>query len=130
MFVQTYPLRNHGQRLARQEILDRGPIFGELVYRERIARSGIYLATLLVDQDGTYGLNPLDRAVVRRITDKGLLIAGREVVTRVPSIKSSADYWPQTWWCVLVSRQLGSLPKRVSNEAKPAPAWQRAMGVA
>lgn len=110
-------------------MFERGPVTGEFGYRERIANSGIYLAIVVVDADGTYGLNPLDRAILRRVTPRGLLIAGHEVQTRVPSIKSSADYWPQTWWCVPFGLELSPPLAAAMGKPKELPPWQRATGV-
>jgi hypothetical protein len=78
---------------------------GELGYRVRVARFGIYLATIAVDDAGTYGLPPLGRAALRRIKPPGMMVLGQEVQTRVPCIKSSANYWPQVWWCVPVGQE-------------------------
>lgn len=69
--MQVYRLREKGQRLDRAVVIARGPVSGEFGYRERITRSGIYLATLVVDISGRYGLPPLDRAALRRVTPKG-----------------------------------------------------------
>lgn len=114
--------------MERQVIFDRGPISGELGYRERVSRSGIYLATLVVDTNGAYGLPPLDRAVLRKVTPKGLLIAGNEVLTRVPSIKSNADWWPQAWWCVPFGLELSPPLAAAMVGPKVIPSWQRATG--
>lgn len=129
VYVQVFPLRERGQRLTRQVILDRGPVSGEFLYRERIARSGQFLATLVVSTDGTYGLPPLDRAVFRRVTPQGMLVAGKEVLTRVPSIKSNADWWPQSWWCVPYGLQLSPPLAAAMDAPREMPAWQRATGV-
>lgn len=128
VFVQVYRLREKGQRLARAAVIERGPVAGELLFRERITRSGIFLATLVLDTGGTYALPPLDRAGLRRVTPGGLMIVGKEVQTRIPSIKSSADYWPQVWWCVPVARVLAT-PAALADAGRAVPAWQRATGV-
>ncbi len=126
MYVQVFPLREKGLRLDRQTIIDRGPVSGELLYRERVTRSGIYLATLVIDTDGAYGLPPLDRATVRRVTPRGIMIAGNEVTTRIPSIKSGSHSLPQTWWCVPYGLELSPpLAVAMVKEAE-MPAWQRA----
>jgi hypothetical protein len=98
--MQIYRLRDKGQRLDRAAVIERGPVSGEFSYRERTTRSGIYLATLVIDTAGKYGLPPLDRAALRRVTPHGMMVFGMEVHARSASIKSSADYWPQAWWCV------------------------------
>lgn len=123
--MHVYRLREKGQRLARSVVVARGPVAGELLYRERVTRSGIFLASLVLDTGGTYALPPLDRADLRRVTPGGLMIAGLEVITRVPSIKSSADWWPQAWWCVPFG---GTLPDP-ADDRRPLPTWQRATGV-
>jgi hypothetical protein len=126
VYVHVYPLREKGQRLARETVIDRGPVVGELCYRERLTRSGIYLATLLVDDAGSYGLPPLDRAALHRVTPAGLMIHGMEVHTRNASIKAKAEYWPQVWWCVPVATGThAKLPTTQATEP-PRPAWQRA----
>lgn len=127
--MHVYRLREKGQRLARAVVIERGPVAGELLYRERIARSGIVLATLVLDAGGTYALPPLDRAGLRRVTPVGIMIAGLEVMTRVPNIKSSADWWPQAWWCVLAGQDAIQPLPEPRNAGQPVPAWQLATGV-
>lgn len=129
VYMQVFPLREKGQRLQRSKIIERGPVCGELLYRERVARSGIYLATVVIDTAGTYGLAPLDRAALRRVTPRGLMIYGQEVQTRIPSIKSSADYWPQVWWCVPYGLELSPPLATAMVTEREVPAWQRATGV-
>ena len=125
--MQVYPLREKGQRLAREVVVERGPIAGELLFKERLARSGIYFATLLVDNAGTYGLPPLDRAALRKVSPSGFMLFGKEVLTRSPSIKSSAEYWPQVWWCVPYSLTLSPPLTTAMVEKRTVPAWQRAI---
>lgn len=99
MQVHVFRLRENGQRLARSVVIERGPVAGELLYRERLTRSGIYLASLVIDADGNYGLPPLDKAGLRRVTATGLMVYGLEVKTRGPGIKANTSYSPQVWWC-------------------------------
>lgn len=125
--MYVYPLREKGQRLSKAEVLNRGPVFGQLLYRERVARSGIYLATLEIDELGTYGLAPLDRALLRRVAPSSMTLYGQEVHTRGESIKSSTTYWPQVWWCQPASSHaLGQLEAATSQQV---PSWRSATGL-
>jgi len=124
--MQVYRLREKGQRLARAVVIERGPVVGDLLYRERVTRSGIFLATLVLDAGGTYALPPLDRASLRRVTTDGFMISGLEVMTRIPSIKSSADWWPQSWWCVPCGSERAQALAAPDDSSRPLPAWQRA----
>ena len=126
MITKIYRLRHKGERLSREVVLERGPITGRLLYRERVTGSGIYLATLVIDTDGTYGLPPLDRAALRRITPTGLMIFGKEVHTRIPSIKSSTEYFSQVWWCVPCGVDLAPQLRAPAAMERTLPAWQRA----
>ncbi len=99
--MQVYPLRNNGLRLLGSVIEKRGPVTGYLGYRERMARSGIFVATLLKEAQGSaYALPPLDRARLLHVTDQGLLIAGLEVTQRGDGLKGRTERVRQSWWCV------------------------------
>lgn len=124
--MQVYRLREKGQRLERAAVIECGPVSGEFGFRERTTRSGIYLATLVVDTEGKYGVPPLDRAALRRVTPQGMMVFGKEVHPRSASIKSSADYWPQVWWCVPYGLEMSPPLATAIAAIKEAPAWQRA----
>jgi hypothetical protein len=127
MRVQVYRLRENGLRLARELVIERGPVAGELLLRERLPRSGIHLATLVIDADGNYGLPPLDRAALHRITAQGLMVYGQEVTTRGPGIKTNATYRPQAWWCLPISVELVPPLPQARVVEKVVPQWQQAI---
>ena len=84
-------------------IESRGAVPGHLRYRERMPRSGIFLATLLQEAAGsTYALPPLDRARLLHVTPEGLLISGLEVTQRGEGLKGRTERVQQSWWCVPV----------------------------
>lgn len=128
--MQVYKLREQGAKLPHEVVLERGPVCGELRFRERLSRSGIYLATLCITASGKYGLRPLDRAHMHRMTPNGLMIAGREIHTRSESIKSSFTTYPQVWWCVPLGLPPSPLLDPGIEPEKAAPAWQRAISQA
>jgi hypothetical protein len=64
-------------------------------------------AQLLSDQ-GALLLPTLNGAQVRRITESGIVITGTEVIPRRSGAKASADFWPQTWWCLIITAGLGA----------------------
>ncbi|GAB3667373.1 hypothetical protein [Ramlibacter alkalitolerans] len=70
------------------------------LWRVRYTRQ---LAARLASEDDPAALllPELLPASVERITCKGIVIAGTEVVARRAAAKSGADRYPQTWWCLV-----------------------------
>ncbi len=118
MFAQVYRLRERGVKLPRPK----PAVAGQLSLQPHAAyRSdpGALLAKLMHDVTSD-ALPPLHKAVVRRITPSGLLIAGVEVIARRAAAKSSEDHYRQTWWCLVFHEP--------AVDVLPAqPAWARAM---
>lgn len=45
--------------------------------------------------------SPCHPWTVTRITVNGIVITGTEIIARRQSVKASADFWQQTWWCMV-----------------------------
>lgn len=99
---QVYRLRDNGERLHGDVIERRGPAMGELIYKQRVTRSEIFCAALFAEDMCTYVVPLLDRARLLQMTPKGMMLIGIEVIPRGTSIKASADYYRQSWWCLPV----------------------------
>lgn len=99
MQVTVYRTRQRGVRLPAPAAGVRGQLLLEL-WRLRHARQ--LAAKLTREDDASLLLLPeLLAARVERITRNGIVIAGTEIVPRRGSMKSSADRYPQTWWCLV-----------------------------
>jgi hypothetical protein len=105
MQASVYRLRQHGIKLPRPQHF----VAGELLLTKGLdaANRPTLKAQLLADS-GTLALPSLEHASVTRISKNGIAIAGTEVVARRKSSKSSADFWPQTWWCLVITAGLGA----------------------
>jgi hypothetical protein len=64
-------------------------------------------AQLLTD-GASLALPSREHARVTRITGNGIAIAGTEIVARRKNAKASADWWPQTSWCLVITAALGA----------------------
>lgn len=99
MQVTVYRTRQRGIRLAAPAV----GVHGHLqlgLWRMRATRQ--LAARLTSEHEGSMLLIPeLLPARVERITRTGIVIAGTEVIPRRASAKSSADRYPQTWWCLV-----------------------------
>lgn len=103
MKVNVYRLRERGKRLPGDQVKERGPVLGELVYRPRLYRTTIMLASLVADDMETYLIPPMDQAVLLQVNERGMLIGGTEVITRRMTHKARSDSFRQAWWVVPVS---------------------------
>jgi hypothetical protein len=97
--VTVYRTRQRGIRLPAPAAGVRGHL--ELgLWRLRSTRQ--LAARLTSEHDASSLLLPeLLPASVERITRNGIVIAGTEVVPRRAAAKSTADRYPQTWWCLV-----------------------------
>jgi hypothetical protein len=104
MQATVYRLRQRGIKLPRP--LQAVP--GNLLLTRGVGSDGraTFKAQLLNGE--ALALPSLERAAVRRITASGIVIAGTEIVSRRRGIKASADYWPQTWWCLVPTVSLAA----------------------
>lgn len=81
------------------------------LWRTRYARQ--LAARLTGEHDASTLLIPeLLPARVERITRNGIVIVGTEVIARRATAKSSADRYPQTWWCLV---QAETLPDELAH---------------
>lgn len=99
MQVTVYRTRRRGVRLPQPAPGVAGHLQLDL-WRVRATRQ--LAAKLTSAPDGATLLLPeLLAARVERITRSGIVIAGTEIVPRRGTAKSSADRYPQTWWCLV-----------------------------
>ena len=56
-------------------------------------------------ENGGVALPPLHGAVVRNITNGGMVIRGTEILSRGGS-KSRVQTYRQTWWCLVLTEQV------------------------
>lgn len=105
MQASVYRLRQHGIKLPRPQPF----VAGDLLLTKGLdAANRPTLKAQLLGDNGTLGLPSLEHASVTRITRNGIAIAGTEIVARRQSTKASADWWPQTWWCLVITAGLGA----------------------
>jgi hypothetical protein len=105
MQASVYRLRQRGIKLPRP--LQALP--GRLLLTKGIDSSNrATLKAQLLDDKGGLVLPALERARVTRITENGIVIMGTEVVARRQGMKASADFWDQTWWCMVATAGLAA----------------------
>lgn len=105
---KVYRLYSNGVKLSEQARQTQ-PKIGRLLFAARIRhkqiRLTVFTAQLLELKSEDMVLPPIDSAVILRINDRGLLVAGQEVVARRSSNKSKCDYYPQEWVCKPIYRE-------------------------
>lgn len=101
MRMWVYRLRERGQRLPGEEVEQRGPAEGDLLFKQRVLRSRIFKAMLVRprDMENFYVVPLLDQAVIVHIDANGMLISGTEMVVTGPR-KHQAFEYRQSWWCI------------------------------
>lgn len=98
MQASVYRLRQRGIKLPRPQ----QAVPGQLMLTQALdAANRKTLRAQLLDGNGGIALPALDGARVTRITEFGILITGTEIVARRHGVKASADFWRQTWWCMV-----------------------------
>jgi hypothetical protein len=98
MFATVYRTRGKGVRLPAPG----RPIAGLLTLEARKdGTNAQHLAARLASDVDKLVIPELLHARVRRISANGIVITGQEVVPRRGNNKSSADFFPQTWWCLV-----------------------------
>lgn len=98
MYATVYRTRSKGVRLPAPGRPEAGRL--TLTTRKDGTNSQSLAARLTTDTDKLV-LPELLYARVRRISANGIVITGQEVVPRRGNNKSNADFWPQTWWCLV-----------------------------
>ena len=105
---KIYRLYSNGVKLP-ETVRDRAPKIGRLLYRARIPHEQIRLTVFtaqLVDlKSDQLVIPPLDSAIVVRISERGLLLCGQEVIARGGGRNSRTDYYRQEWVCKPVSME-------------------------
>jgi hypothetical protein len=98
MQASVYRLRQRGIKLPRPQ----QAVAGDLRLTKGLdsANRMTHKAQLL-DGNGGMALPALEGARVTRITAHGIVVTGTEIVARRHGVKASADYWEQTWWCMV-----------------------------
>ena len=105
MQASVYRLRQQGIKLPRPQPF----VAGDLLLTKGLdAGNRPTLKAQLLADKGTLALPSLEHARVTRITRNGIAIAGTEIVARRNNTKASADWWPQTWWCLVITAALGA----------------------
>ena len=98
MYATVYRTRSKGVRLPAPG----RPVAGFLTLESRKDGTNTQqLAARLASDADKLVLPELLHARVRRISANGIVLAGQEVVPRRGNNKSSADFFPQTWWCLV-----------------------------
>ena len=103
MSAAVYRLREHGIRLPRA----REAVAGELrLHPHQVGTNDpqALLAELMLENGGV-ALPPLHGAVVRNITNGGMVIRGTEILSRGSS-KGRVQTYRQTWWCLVLTEQV------------------------
>ena len=102
MQCKVYRLYSNGVLLSEHH-RQQQPRVGRLIYAARIrhkqVRLTVFTAQLLELRSEEMVLPPIDSAVILRISDRGMLIGGQEVIARRTNTKSKCDYYPQQWVC-------------------------------
>jgi hypothetical protein len=98
MFATVYRTRSKGVRLPAPSRPDVGRL--SLATRNDGTTQQLF-ARLMAETGDTLVLPELLHARVRRISANGIVITGQEVVPRRGNNKSNADFWQQTWWCLV-----------------------------
>jgi len=95
----VYRTRDKGVRLPRPQ----QGVSGHLVLLPWKDGSRTSLRAKLTDERSQASslLPDLHDALVERISANGIKISGTEVIARRTTNKSSADYFRQTWWCLV-----------------------------
>ncbi len=99
VLMKVFRLYDKGVQLERERVLSGAFVTGELAIRDRpdMPRQGVLIAQLM-KQDDSYVIPVLTGAQVVRITRRGLLISGREVIPPRGAKGYDARY-EQAWWC-------------------------------
>jgi hypothetical protein len=105
MQASVYRLRERGVKLPRPQQFVAGQLL--LIKGLDSANRPTFKAQLL-DGNGALALPSLEGAKVRRITANGIVISGTEIVPRRRGVKAAADFWPQTWWCMVPTRAMAA----------------------
>jgi hypothetical protein len=97
MLATVYRTRDRGIRLPRPH----SPVTGDLLLEVQ-TRGGesMQVASLMGDSGKVQMLPTLFKARVLRVTANGLVIAGKEPLTRGQQ-KSKVEFKPQTWWAFI-----------------------------
>lgn len=97
MHASVYRTRERGIRLSRPK----EPVVGILlVDEERHANQTMLVARLMNDSGSMDMLPALFKAHMRKISPDGVVITGKEALTRGRQ-KSKVELKPQTWWAFI-----------------------------
>ena len=135
MLVDVTPLRQRGEKLPRDLVLQTPPVRGHLRltsgrpgYYHRGQRDAKMLAGLVTPGTSQWALPPLDMAVVKRIEGAHMIILGIEEIVSGRNTES----FRQAWWVrVLDSSASGYSPpdgaKQPTSSASPPFPLQRSL---
>jgi hypothetical protein len=99
---KVYRLYSNGIQLSEAARLS-VPREGRLLYSARIrheqVRLSAFTAQLVELNNDQLVIPPIDSALILRMNERGILIAGQEVIARGGGRNSRSDYYRQEWVC-------------------------------
>ena len=99
---KVYRLYSNGAKLS-EAVRPGAPKIGRLVYAARLRheqlRLTVFTAQLLELNSDQNLIPPIDRAIILRINERGILLCVQEVIARRGGIKAKCDYYRQSWVC-------------------------------
>ena len=102
MHCKVYRLYSNGVKLS-DAVRQRAAKEGRLLYACRIRheqiRLSVFTAQLVELNSDQLVIPPIDSAVILRVSDRGLLVAGQEVIARGSGRNAHCDYYRQEWVC-------------------------------
>ena len=82
-------------------VRERAPVSGRLMYAPRLKheqiRLSVFTAQLLALESDDCVIPVLDSAIVMKISARGMLLSGQEVIARNGSRNSRTEYYRQAW---------------------------------
>ena len=97
---KVFRLYSNGSKLP-EALRGRTPAVGRLMYTARLKheqiRLTVFTAQLLALDNDNCIIPVLDSAILMRISDRGMLLSGQEVIARGSSRNSRTDYYRQAW---------------------------------
>ena len=100
MRCKVFRLYRHGAELS-PAMRERDPVAERLVYAPRLKhdqiRLSVFTAQLLALDSDRCVIPVLNAAIVMKISGRGMLLSGQEVIARNGSRNARSDYYRQAW---------------------------------
>jgi hypothetical protein len=97
---KVFRLYSNGSKLP-EAVRGHTPAVGRLIYSARLKheqiRLTVFTAQLLALDNDRCIIPVLDTAILMRISDRGMLLSGQEIIARGNSRNSRTDYYRQAW---------------------------------